>query len=182
MNKKILALIVILSLALGVLINHILSLNVNKTIITEPERLFNSDNDIPVSNSDPKGNKHIFKSFFAYNEYIHLENFISKNNLYYKKITSYLEYLKYKEIIPELRTLTRDDFINYYLIIVMSDETDYTYMLEKIEHNENKLNLQILKNKSLSETPKTPIFSGVSIILPNITEVPNENIELTINN
>ncbi|MBR3614658.1 MAG: hypothetical protein IKL55_05730 [Clostridia bacterium] len=142
-------------------------------------RLFPPTNDVPVSNSNSRGTKNVFKSFFAYNE-IELESFSSNNELYYKKITSYEEYNKYKSLIPELRTLTENDFINYYLIIVLSKDIEHIYMFNDLIENENSLNLELLKNKILSENTQTPIFSGVAIILPNITEVPTENIKLTI--
>ena len=143
-------------------------------------RLFNSTNLPNVSNSDPKGNKIVFKSFFAYDTNIRLDNFQTNDEFYYKKITSYVEYEQYKKIIPELRTLTENDFINYYLIIAMSKSTDYVYMFNKVEEEENSITLEILKNKTLSITPQKPVFSGVAIILPNIKEVPVENINLTI--
>ena len=91
-----------------------------------------------------------------------------------------MEYLDYKALIPELRTLTRDDFINYYLVIAMSTDIDYIYMLNDIEDEENSLSLEILKNKTLSQTTQIPLYTGVSIVLPNTTEVPVENINLFV--
>ena len=99
---------------------------------------------------------------------------------YFKKIISYNDYLKYKELIPELRTLTEDDFVNYYLIIALSKNVDSIYMFNKLEESEESISLEILKNQKLSEQGSTPIYSGVAVILPNITEVPNENIRFVI--
>ena len=53
-------------------------------------------------------------------------------------------------------------------------------MFDKIKESENQLSLEILKNQKLSEQGSTPIYSGVAVILPNITEVPNENIKFVI--
>lgn len=144
------------------------------------ERLFDSQNDVPVSNSDPRGNKIVFKSFFAYDKKIILDEFSTQNEFYYKKITTYTEYEEYKKLIPELRTLTENDFINYYLVIVMSNSIDSIYMFNDIEEKENSLDLEILKTQRLSNLQNTPIYSGVSIILPNALDVPQENINFTL--
>ena len=109
-----------------------------------------------------------------------LDTFSVQDEFYYKKIISYAEYEEYKKLIPELRTLTENDFINYYLVIAMSKSTDHIYMFNDIEEKENALTLEILKNQTLSNTDKTPVYSGVAIILPNVIDVPVENIELTI--
>lgn len=145
-------------------------------------RLFDPENDVPVSNAEHRGNKIIFKSFFSYDDSINLDDFSTSDELYYKKIISYSEYQKYKELIPELRTLTENDFINYYLIIAMSKDIEHIYMFNRLDETENSISLEILKNKTLSNTSQTPTFSGVAIILPNVTEVPTENIKLTIEN
>lgn len=144
------------------------------------ERLFNSANSVPVSNADHRGNGIVFKSFFAYDDSIILDNFSVQDEFYYKKIISYAEYEEYKKLIPELRTLTENDFINYYLVIAMSKSIDSIYMFNDIEEKENALTLEILKNQALSNTDKKPVYSGVAIILPNVIDVPVENIELTI--
>ena len=132
------------------------------------ERLFSAENLVPVSNADHRGNGYVFKSFFAYDNSIVLDTFSIQDDLYYKKI------------IPELRTLTENDFINYYLVIAMSKSTDSVYMFNGIEEKENSISLELLKNTSLSKISKTPTYSGVAIVLPNILDVPVENIEFTI--
>ena len=162
---------------------HITEKNVIELVSLESvgkERLFNSANSVPVSNADHRGNGIVFKSFFAYDNSIVLDTFSVQDEFYYKKIISYAEYEEYKKLIPELRTLTENDFINYYLVIAMSKSTDHIYMFNDIEEKEHALTLEILKNQTLSNTDKTPVYSGVAIILPNVIDVPVENIELTI--
>ena len=51
------------------------------------ERMFNSENNVPVSNADHRGNKIVFKSFFAYDKKIDLDSFSSQEEFYFKKIT-----------------------------------------------------------------------------------------------
>ena len=160
-------------------ISEIETINITSLESYGKARLFNPANSVPVSNAEHRGNGIIFKAFFAYNN-IDLSSFSADEEFYYKKIISYSEYQQYKELIPELRTLTENDFINYYLIIAMSKNTDYIYMFNKLYETENSISLEILKNKNLATTSETPTFSGVAIILPNVTEVPIENIELTL--
>ena len=184
MKKKLFIFIIILvSFISGFCISHFTSQN-NKelTETTKKEREFNSLSTVPVSNSSPTGNKIVFKSFFAYDKSLNLNEFSNSNNeeLYFKKIISYGEYQKYKELIPELRTLTEDDFVNYYLIITISKNIDSIYMFNKLTETDGSISLEILKNQQLSTSELTPIYSGVAIVLPNITEVPNENITFTI--
>lgn len=186
MKKKLFILIIILvAFISGICANYFISKNNQSNLETvEPqkkERQFDSLSDVPVSNSNTQGSKIVFKSFFAYDESLDLSEFLVANEeLYYKKIISYDEYLKYKEIIPELRTLTEDDFVNYYLIIALSKNVDSIYMYNKIEESEDSISLEILKNQRISETESQPLFSGVAVILPNITEVPDENISFII--
>lgn len=183
MKKKLFILIIILFAFIGgICLNIFLSQN-DSNIIQEPkkERLFNPLSDVPVSNSNSSSSKTVFKSFFAYDNTLDLNEFLAQGEeIYFKKIISYDEYQKYKELIPELRTLTEDDFVNYYLIIALSKNIDSIYMFNKLEESEDSLSLEILKNKKLSNQPHSPIYSGVAIILPNITEVPNENIKFVI--
>ena len=146
------------------------------------ERLFTPAHNIPVSNSDNTG-RIVFKSFFAYNKNISLDLFkVKDDNIYYKKITTYKEYLNYKELIPELRSLTENDFIHYYLVIAMTTDINSIYMFEKInENSENSTaELEILKTKSLDSTAETPIYSGVSIVLPNVTDYEESSLEFKI--
>lgn len=144
------------------------------------ERLFNPANQVSVSNADHRGNGIVFKSFFAYDNSLILDTFSTQDNFYYKKITTYAEYEEYKKIIPELRTLTENDFINYYLVIVLSNKTDTTYMFNDIDEKENALSLELLETKILSELSDKPLYSGVAIILPNVLDVPPENINFTL--
>ena len=144
------------------------------------ERLFDPEKAVPVSNADHRGNGIVFKSFFAYNNSIVLDTFSLKDEFYYKKITTYAEYVEYKKLIPDIRTLTVNDFINYYLVIAMSKDTSSTYMFNDIEEKETEISLEILKGQNLSNLSKSPIYSGVSIILPNVLDVPQENIDFTI--
>ena len=186
MKKKLFILIIILVAFIGVIgLNFFISQNAdnNSDVVEKPkvERQFNPLSDVPVSNSNTHGNKIVFKSFFAYDDTLDLNEFtVANEELYFKKIISYDEYLKYKELIPELRTLTEDDFINYYLIITLSKNIDSIYMFNKIKESDNLLSLEILKNQKLSVQGSTPLYSGVAVILPNITEVPNENIKFII--
>lgn len=185
MNKKLFILIIILVAFIGgIALNFFISQNAQtENIVQEPEkeREFNPLSDVPVSNSNSTGSKIVFKSFFAYDETIDLNEFaVANEELYFKKIISYDEYFKYKELIPELRTLTKDDFVNYYLIIAISKNIDSIYMFNKLEETEDSISLEILKNQRLSEQSSIPLYSGVAVILPNVTEVPDENIKFVI--
>lgn len=184
-NKLFILIIVLVAFITGICLKHFTSQNNenNSNIVSSPkkERQFNSLSDVPVSNSNGRGNKIVFKSFFAYDDSLDLNEFTSASEeLYFKKIISYEEYFKYKELIPELRTLTEDDFVNYYLIIALSKNIDSIYMFNKIEESNESLSLEISRNTRLSETNSTPLYSGVAVILPNITEVQNENIKFKI--
>ena len=53
-------------------------------------------------------------------------------------------------------------------------------MFNRFEESNDSIILNISKNKRLSEQNSIPIYSGVAIILPNITEVPDENIQFKI--
>lgn len=143
-------------------------------------RLFTNIANIPVSNSGFLGGNYVFKSFYAYNTSLNIKNFEQKENFYLKKIISYEEYLEYQKIIPEIRTLTEDDFINYYLIILLSTDVENVYTLEGPEENIDSLTLNILKHKSISKptTESEPTYSGVSIVVPNRCDFNIENINL----
>lgn len=186
MKKKLFIFIIILIAFIGgICINHFISQqsqnNIDSSETQKNERVFDPLSDVPVSNSNTSGNKIVFKSFFAYDEKLNLDEFSNNNEeLFYKKIISFDEYLKYKELIPELRTLTEDDFIHYYLIIVISKNIDSIYMFNKLEESDDSISLEILENTRLAETENSPSFSGVAIVLPNITEVPEENINFII--
>lgn len=136
-------------------------------------RLFTYTN-TPVSNSESNNSRVIFKSFYAYSNELNLNNFSNQNDFYYKKITSYNEYLKYKELIPELRNLTENDFIYYYLVIVLSQDVEHIYTFEEYKTTENTIDLTILKNKTLSPLDSIPLYSGVAIVLPNVSDFPEE--------
>lgn len=144
------------------------------------ERLFDPSKAVPVSNTDHRGNGIVFKSFFAYDNSIILDSFSTKDEFYYKKITTFAEYEEYKKLIPDIRTLTENDFINYYLVIVISKDINSTYMFNDIEEKETEISLEILKGQNLSNHSKSPVYSGVSIILPNVLDVPQDNINFTI--
>ena len=143
-------------------------------------RLFDPKKAVPVSNADHRGNGIVFKSFFAYDNLIILDSFSTKDEFYYKKITTFAEYEEYKKLVPDIRTLTENDFINYYLVIVMTKDINSTYMFNDIEEKETEISLEILKGQNLSNHSKSPVYSGVSIILPNVLDVPQDNINFTI--
>lgn len=143
-------------------------------------RLFNNVADIPVSNSRFLGGNLVFKSIYQYEENINLDDFSKIDNYLVKKIISYDEYKKYKELIPETRTLTEKDFVNYYLLIILSTESTSLYTLEGYEDLENSLSLSIQKHTTIS-TPasdKEPIFSGISVVVPNRCDFDLNNISL----
>lgn len=143
-------------------------------------RLFDNKSGVSVSNSENLGGNYVFKSFYDYNTSLDLKKFNQKENLYLKKIISYEEYLEYQKIIPEIRTLTEDDFINYYLIILLSTDIENVYTLERPDEDTNSLTLNILKHQSISKpnTESEPTYSGVSIVVPNRCDFDIENINL----
>lgn len=143
-------------------------------------RLFDNVANIPVSNSGYTAANYVFKSFYVYNNNLKIDEFTNKDNFYLKKIISYEEYLKFKELMPDIRALTENDFVNYYLLIALSSNLDYVYTLEEPKVSENSLDLNILQNKSLSRptSETTPTYSGVSIVVPNSSDFEIENINL----
>ena len=53
-------------------------------------------------------------------------------------------------------------------------------MFNDIDEKENALSLELLETKILSELSDKPLYSGVAIILPNVLDVPPENINFTL--
>ncbi len=143
-------------------------------------RLFRNLANIPVSNSNPVGGVYIFKSLYDYNGTFNKEEFTTINDYSVKKIISYDEYLKYQELIPDIRTLTEDDFVNYYLLIILSSDVSKVYTLESNDETENSLTLSILKHNSISSptSEKEPLFSGLSVVVPNRCDFDLNNINL----
>ncbi len=147
-------------------------------------RLFKNLADIPVSNSGFLGGNLVFKSFFDYEAKFQLEDFNIKDEYFVKKIISYDEYLKYQKLIPEIRTLTEDDFIHYYMLIILSKDAQALYTLEEYNETESSLSLSILKHSTIStpSSDKEALFSGVSVVVPNRCDFSVENINLTTTN
>ena len=146
--------------------------NISEPIIEHlgKARLFKSNIDIAVSNSTYAPGTPVFKQFKVNNKNLNLENFTLTDGIYLKKVTSYQDYLKYKKELPELRDLTEQDFVNYYLIIFISPGFEYSYTFEKIKTYDNSLDLRIFKHQAISN-PEEPItHTGLSIILPNNTD------------
>lgn len=143
-------------------------------------RLFNNKADIPVSNSGFLGGNLVFKSFYDYNSPIKVDQFYQTDEYFIKKIINYNEYMDYQEMIPEIRTLTEDDFVNYYALIILTPDTKNVYTLESYEEAEESLTLNLLKRKSISKpsADTEPTFSGISIVVPNSCDLDVEKINL----
>ena len=132
-------------------------------------RLFKNLADIPVSNSGFLGGNLVNKSIYQYEETFNLDEFTQTDDYFIKKIISYDEYLKYQKLIPEIRSLTEDDFINYYLLVILSTDSSSLYTLNEYDESETGLTLSILKHQTLSSSTQDtkPIFSGLSVVVPN---------------
>ena len=133
-------------------------------------RLFKTNIDVPVSNSNHVPGSTVFKQFKVNNNNLNLAKFTNVDGIYLKKVTSYTDYLNYKKEIPELRDLTEKDFVNYYLIIFVSPGSEYSYTFEKINQNNNYLDLRVFKHQAISHPEETITHTGLSIILPNNTD------------
>lgn len=144
-------------------------------------RVFKENITVPVSNSTYPAGTTIFKSFNIYKENIDLEDFILQDELYMKKVDSYNDYLKYKEQFEELRELTEDDFVNYYLVIVISEDNTSTLTFNKTESNNAYLNLHVLQSDSLVDEDNKPYYTGLAIIIPNNTDYSESNIQVIKN-
>ena len=64
----------------------------------------------------------------------------------------------------------------------MTTDINSIYMFEKVnENSENSsAELEILKTKPLDSTSETPIYSGVSIVLPNVIDYEESSLEFKI--
>ena len=144
-------------------------------------RLFRNVANVQVSNSNYSGGNLVFKSFYQYEDKINLEDLTQVNDYLVKKIVSYDEYLTYQELMPELRTLTEDDFVHYHLLVLLSKDASYLYTLEGYDETETDLSLSVLKHATLSspESDKEPLFAGVSVVVPNRCDFDFNKIKIT---
>lgn len=144
-------------------------------------RLFANLSGVPVSNSTVFSslNSYVYKSFNLSDSFNPDNNFKKANEFYYKKIVSYEEYLKYKNLIPEIRELTQDDFIHYYLVIAFTEDAKAIYMHESSHMENNVLTLELHRNQALS-TDSSIKYSGLSIVVPNSNDVEESSLKLVI--
>ncbi len=145
-------------------------------------RIFESNIPVAVSNSNYQPGHTVYNTFsVAKNSEIDTSIFTQNNGLYLKKITSYVEYLKYKENLPELRELTEDDFIYYYLVILLTDKIDTQYTYSRLRETDEVLNVLVRKSNLLNVSEDSDIlYNGLYMVIPNCSDYPEENINIVI--
>ena len=104
------------------------------------ERNFEEEVTTSLSNSNAPAGTNVFNTFNItkddnYNIINEWENHES-TGLRFIKITSYSEYRKIKEALTNLREMAKEDFINYFMIVVINEDTNYIPKFEKVQHNE----------------------------------------------
>ena len=147
-------------------------------------RIFDEPN-VAVSNSNTEPGTTVFKSFNVFESPdTQLRDFSFSNGVYYKKIISYNEYLKYKGIWSEMRELTQEDFINYYLIIAIksSEVSDNVLTCKSVLVEDEKLNLYITsKSLNLDASDWQDVYAtGISVVIPNRMDFTEDKINIIL--
>lgn len=137
----------------------------------EMERRFDEKVTVPISNSKAPAGGTIFNKFSITEEdkYAIIENWQQDDitRLKYKKITSYEEYLQIKESLGEIREMTKEDFINYFMIIVVDIDKENIPRFERrtISDNNKTIIFNFYKEK---QEDNNIIYNGSWIVAPNI--------------
>lgn len=150
---------------------------------TNADRIFDKEPTVAVSNSNTEPGTCVYKAFDVLDtEELHIDEFTVSNGLCFKKIVSYDEYLKYKNMWSGIRELTKEDFSNYYLILIIdkNPNENETYTFKRLLVEDEYLNLNITKRgKNISEK-QASIATGVAIIIPNRTDFDEDKINIVL--
>lgn len=135
------------------------------------ERKFEEEVTTPLSNSNAPAGTNVFNTFniTADDNYNLIEEWENHDDtgLKFIKITSYSEYTKIKESLTNLREMTKEDFINYFIIIVVNKDTNYIPKFERLQHNEkNREEVNLCFNKKEQEDSNS-VYNGSWIVMTN---------------
>lgn len=98
-------------------------------------------------------------------------NMECKNGMYYKKIYTYEDYKKYKELWNDIIDVNENSFSDNFMIIGIADSVSiYGFKLGKLYYTDNILYIGLQKDKE-SESQ-----GGISILLSK--ELDRENLEI----
>lgn len=149
--------------------------NVIAERITDEEiRSRNNDENVQVSNSDTPTWDYVIKPFDVLKtDNNDVSDLIKDGKFYKKKITTYGEYLKYKEKWKEIRELTNKDFVNYHLLLVLSENVSSKYALRKM----NVSNIILYKLDDNTNAEKL-LYAGLAIVMPNDKEAEIADIQI----
>lgn len=150
---------------------------------TNTSRIFDEEPKVSVSNSNTQPGTCVYKAFNVLeNEKMETDNFLIRNELNFKKIVSYDEYLKYKNMWSGIRELTQEDFINYYLILVIdkNPNKDKAYTFKRLLVEDGYLNLNITEREKNINEEQSRIASGIAIIIPNRTDFEEGKINIVL--
>lgn len=148
---------------------------------TNTSRIFDKEPKVAVSNSNTEPGTCVYKAFnILEKEKMETDNFIIRNELCFKKVVSYDEYLKYKNMWSGIRELTQEDFINYYLILVIdkNPNKDKAYTFKRLLVEDGYLNLHIAQRDANIKENQECVASGIAIIIPNRTDFEEDKINV----
>ena len=134
------------------------------------ERKFEEELTTPLSNSNAPAGSYVHNTFDVTSDdkIDIIEDWKEDNEsgLKYRKITSYSEYLKIKEALSNIREMTKDDFINYFMVIFINQDTNYVPKFEKVECNRSEGIARILIYKKARESNDSD-YNGSWVVMPN---------------
>lgn len=125
----------------------------------------------PITNSKAPLGENVFKQFNIKNSEpeVNIEDWQKNNNLYYKIITDYAEYKELMDKHSNLRELDEKDFENYFVIIILNNNTDkllnYKFITYSYEGEDKILHINI-NYKDNTEEQKLR-YSGLVVIMTN---------------
>ena len=148
---------------------------------TNTSRIFDKEPNVAVSNSNTEPGTCVYKAFNIFeNEKMETDKFSIRNELSFKKVISYDEYLKYKSMWNGIRELTQEDFINYYLILVIvkNPNKDKAYTFKRMLVEDGYLNLSITQREANINEKQECVASGIAIIIPNRNDFEEDKINI----
>lgn len=147
--------------------------NSNDTVTTDIRDY--EPTDIPVSNSgDAPASSFVFSPFYVLNTEDTAFTMSYSGDFRIDKITTYERYLRYKERWGNLRELTREDFIHYYLLLaVVTNDASNIYTVKGME-NTDILVQKINKHPNVEELA----YTGIAIIIPNTNDMEESEINI----
>jgi len=96
------------------------------------------------------------------------------NKIYYKKISTYSEYIVYKDRWTDILEMKEEDFENYFMVITVTEGTTMIGLtIGELYNDDNKLYIGLKQFKGLTEYVEGE--KGISIIIPN--EMKKDEIE-----